>query len=209
MAMHQIKVLALSGGVIHDYKGCGAAIKDALSEDASFDLTYVEDDLNMLLPNNIEPFDVLVFFYTGGTLTDEQMLGLLKWVSSGNGFVGIHSAADSFRECPEYRAMLGGHFVTHPLYRQYQVSVVDPSHPITEGLEEFMVTDEQYILDYDRRVKVLATALYRGEAMPVAWVKSWGKGKVFYLALGHDPDACRHEMFKLLLKRGVKWAAQK
>ena len=42
--------------------------------------------------------------------------------------------------------MVGGHFITHPRYREYQVSIVDSDHPITEGLVEFNVTDEQYIL---------------------------------------------------------------
>jgi type 1 glutamine amidotransferase len=44
--------------------------------------------------------------------------------------------------------------------------------------------------------------------MPVAWVKPWGKGRVFYLALGHDPAACEHEMFRLMLQRGTAWAAR-
>jgi type 1 glutamine amidotransferase len=69
-----------------------------------------------------------------------------------------------------------------------------------------MVTDEQYILDYDPRVHVLASALWQGAAVPVAWTKSWGKGRVFYLALGHDPKACRHEKFPILLQRGALWA---
>jgi len=203
--MERIRTLVFAGGEIHNYKACGAAIKDALSEREEFEITYMEDDLNVL--TKLDPYELLVFYYTVGSLTDEQKLGLLNWVASGKGFVGIHSAADSFRDCPEYRAMIGGHFVTHPRYRPYQVSVVDPNHPITEGLEEFMVEDEQYILDYDPRVNVLCTALYRGKAMPVAWTKEWGKGRVFYLALGHDEKACRHEMFKLLLQRGALWAA--
>jgi len=86
------------------------------------------------------------------------------------------------------------------------VSVVEPEHPITEGLTEFWVTDEQYILDFDPRVNVLCSALWKGTAMPVAWTKSWGKGRVFYLALGHDEKACNQEIFRLLLVRGTKWA---
>jgi len=202
--MERIKTLVFAGGQIHDFKGCGRAIREILSEREEFEITYIEEDLDVL--KALDPYDLIVFYYTVGTITDAQKNGLLNWVASGKGYVGIHSAADSFRECPEYRAMVGGHFVTHPRYRQYQVSVVDPEHPITKGLDEFMVTDEQYILDYDPRVNVLCTALYRGKAMPVAWTKSWGKGRVFYLALGHDPKACQHEMFKLLLQRGALWA---
>lgn len=204
--MAKIKTLFFTGGEIHDWKGCGDAIEDVLKAVDDFDLTRVDDDLSVLEAPNLDPYDLIVFYYTVGELTGAQKNGLLNYVASGKGWAGCHSAADSFRECPEYQAMVGGYFVTHPKYRDYQVSIVDPEHPITKDLEEFMVTDEQYILDYDPRVHVLASALWKGTAMPVVWTKEWGKGRVFYLALGHDPDACRHEMFRLLLQRGAKWA---
>jgi type 1 glutamine amidotransferase len=200
------KALLLAGGEIHDAKGCGEAIADALKAQADLDLTYVEEDLSVLESPNLDPYDVVVFYYTVGEISDAQKNGLLNFIASGKGFVGVHSAADSFRDCPEYRAMVGGHFVTHPRFRPYQVSVVDPDHPITQGLTEFMVEDEQYVLDYDPRAAVLCSALWQGRAVPVAWTKPWGRGRVFYLALGHDPNACGHEMFRLLLQRGARWA---
>ena len=203
--MANIKTLIFAGGKIHDYKGVGSAAREALEQAGGFDIEYVEEDLNVL--TRLDPYELLVFHYTIGEITDAQKNGLLNWVASGKGYAGIHSAADSFRECPEYRAMVGGHFVTHPKYREYQVSIAETADPITEGLTEFMVKDEQYILDYDPRVKVLASALWQGQAMPVVWTKPWGKGRVFYLALGHDAAACQHEMFRLLLERGARWAA--
>jgi len=167
--MEKIKTLVFAGGAIHDGKGCGQAIMEALSEREEFDLTYVEEDLDALIAPKLDPYDLIVFYYTVGEITDAQRDGLSNFVRSGNGYVGIHSAADSFRDDPAYRAMVGGHFITHPRYRQYQVSVVDGEHPITEGMDEFIVTDEQYITDYDPRVHVLASALWKGKAMPVAW----------------------------------------
>lgn len=206
--MAAIRTLVFTGGKIHDFRGCGEAIREALgAAPDQFEVQYLEEDLDQLgraLPEQ----EVLVFYYTIGEITDAQKNALLGWVASGKGFVGIHSAGDSFRDCPEYRAMVGGYFVTHPHYRDYQVSVADPEHPITTGLVEFMVRDEQYILDYDPRVHVLASALHQGQAMPVAWTKPWGSGRVFYLALGHDAPACRQEIFGELLRRGVAWAAQ-
>ena len=190
--MPKIKTLLFAGGSIHDWKGCGEAVEECLKRCAELELAKVEDDLSVLEAPKLDPYELLVFYYTVGEISEAQKNGLLDWVASGKGYVGIHSAADSFRECPEYRAMVGGWFVTHPHFRQYQVSVLDAEHPITEGLDEFMVEDEQYITDYDPRVHVLATALYKGIARPVAWTKPWGKGKVFYLALGHDPEACQH-----------------
>lgn len=206
--MDKIKTLIYAGGEIHDYKGCGQAIREALSLQDNLDITYVEKDLEVLAAPGLDPYEVLVFFHTVGEITDSQKNGLLNWVASGKGYVGIHSAADSFRDCPEYRSFVGGYFVTHPHYRDYQVSVADAEHPITQGLTEFTVRDEQYILDYDPRVHLLASALYKGQAMPVAWTKPWGTGRIFYLALGHDPAACQHETFRLLLQRGTQWAAQ-
>jgi hypothetical protein len=205
-AMEKIKTLVFAGGAIHDGKGCGKVIMEALSEREEFDLTYIEEDLDALIAPKLDPYDLIVFYYTVGEIADAQRDGLSNFVKSGNGYVGIHSAADSFRDDPAYRAMVGGHFITHPRYRQYQVSVVDGEHPITKGMDEFMVTDEQYITDYDPRVHVLASALWKGKAMPVAWIKPWGKGRVFYLALGHNPESCRDANFKLLIQRGSIWA---
>jgi len=203
----KIKTLVFAGGEIHDGIGCGDEIQKTLEDSGLFEITRVNNDLSVLESPKLDPFDLIVFYYTIGELTDAQKNGLLNWVASGKGYVGLHSAADSFRDCPEYRAMVGGWFVTHPAYRQYQVQVTDPEHPITKDLSEFFVTDEMYVTDYDPRVNILASSLWKGEKMPVAWTKSWGKGRVFWLALGHDPAACKHEMCKLLMTRGAQWAA--
>ena len=204
--MGKINTLVFAGGAVHDWEGCSEAIIAELSQRDEFEITKVEEDLDALVAPNLDPYDLVVFYYTIGEISDAQKNGLLNHIASGKGYVGVHSAADSFRECPEYRAMVGGYFVTHPHYRDYQVSIVDPEHPITEGLDETVVTDEQYILDYDPRNHVLASALWQGDAMPVAWTKSWGDGRVFYLALGHDAKACEHDIFGTLLQRGALWA---
>jgi type 1 glutamine amidotransferase len=207
--MAKIKTLIFSGGEIHDGIGVGNEVQAILEESGQFDITRVNNDLSVLESPNLDPYDLIVFYYTIGELTDAQKNGLLNWVASGKSYVGIHSAADSFRGCPEYRAMVGGWFVTHPAYRQYQVSITDPEHPITKGIDEFFVTDEMYVTDYDPRVNVLAASLWKGGINPVAWTKSWGQGKVYWLALGHDPQACKQEIFKTLLVRGALWAGEK
>jgi len=203
----RIRTLLLTGGQIHDWKGCGDEIEKTLRASAGFDVTRISDDLAILESPELDSFDLIVFYWTRGELADARKNGLLNWVAGGKAFVGVHSAAASFRECPEYRCMLGGFFVTHPAPREYQVSVVDAENPITKDMVEFFVEDEQYIMDYDPRVNVLASALWKGERVPAVWTKSWGSGRVYYLALGHDPQACRDENFKALLVRGAVWAA--
>lgn len=206
--MAGIRTLVFSGGGIHDSKGCGDEIERILREDDRFDVNRVHDDLSAFEGGGLDAYDVVVLYYTRGELTDAQRDGLLGFVASGKGFVGVHSASASFRECAEFHCMLGGIFTTHPKPRMYQVSVVDPEHPITQGIEEFFVEDEQYIMDYDPRVTLLASALFKGKAEPVIWTKSWGQGRVYYLALGHTPECCRHEMFAPLLINGAVWAAK-
>lgn len=206
--MAKIRTLLLTGGEIHDWRGCGDEIEKTLRSAEDFDLTRINDDLSALESPNLEPYELLVFYWTRGVITESQKNGLLDWVAGGRGFAGIHSASASFCDCPEYRSMLGGYFVTHPPPRTYQVSVVDPENPITKDMVEFFVKDEMYVLDYDPRVNVLAASLWKGQIVPVVWTKPWGNGRVFYLALGHDAGACVDENFKTLLIRGSIWAAR-
>lgn len=205
--MAKIKALIYSGGAIHDGVGCGDAAQAILEADGRFKITRVNEDLDCLVAPKLDKFDVVVFYHTIGEITDAQLNGLTKFVESGKGFVGFHSAADSFRESPTYRAMVGGYFITHPAYRQYQVTVTDPEHPITKDLNEFFVTDEMYITTWDSRNNVLAQALWKDGTVPVVWTKDWGKGNVCWIALGHDPKACENENFHTLLTRAAVWAA--
>jgi len=204
------KVLVFAGGTIHDYKGIGNELEKTLKEFGQFEVTKIEEDLNALISPKLDPYDVIVFYYTVGSITPEQKKGLLDFVSGGKGFVGFHSTADSFREDEEYRKFVGGHFVTHPAYRAFPVKVTDKDNPLTRGLIDFEITDEQYILQQDDpEIHVLATAPHEGKDLPIVWTKSSGKGRVFYMGFGHDPKACAQDIFKTFLVRGTLWAAGK
>jgi uncharacterized protein len=205
----KIKTLLLVGGEIHNFKGIGDVVEGFLKKTEKFDITRVDNDLDALKADRIAPFDLVVFYWTVGTIKEEQRQGLLNHIASGKGFATFHSGADSFRDDPIYRAFVGGYFITHPAYRQFQVSVVDDENPITKGLGDFMVTDEQYIVEYDCRITVLANGLWKGKVMPSVWTKPWGKGRLFYTGLGHDPKACEQAVFQKLLTRGALWAAGK
>ena len=82
----------------------GKAVSDeivkVLSQRDEFEITRVEEDLDALVSPNLDPYDLIVFYYTIGEISDAQKNGLLNHVASGKGYVGVHSAADSFRECP-------------------------------------------------------------------------------------------------------------
>lgn len=201
-----IKTLLLTGGPIHNAQAIGDIVQGMLTESGRFEVTRVHEDLDALLPERIAPYKLVIFFWTLGELTDAQRKGLLDHIAAGNGFTTFHSGADSFRNDPVYREFVGGYFVTHPAYRTYQVSITKVDSPITRGITEFMITDEQYILNVDPQVTVLANSLHEGQLMPVLWTKSHGQGRVFYSALGHDTRAVEQEMFQKLLLRGALWS---
>jgi len=213
------RVLLLGGGGCHDYKACCPVLQNYL-EAAGFKVDYVANDLDCFLAPRMAAYDLAVIYHTGGELNVEQKRGLVEWVASGKGYVGVHAAGDSFGSSPEYVAMIGGFFKAHPFTREYIVTLNDNTHPVTREIKgyvvkdwekwpvfEYKVTDEQYLLDYDPRVQVLASTTFRGRLWPVAWVKPWGKGKVFYLALGHDVDGCRNPFFQAIFTGGAVWAA--
>lgn len=203
----KIRTLLLVGGEIHDYKGVGDVVEAQLAGAKSFDVMRVDNDLGALSAGRIAPFELVVFYWTLGKLNDARRRGILDHIARGNGFVGIHSAADSFRGDKAWWRFIGGYFVTHPRYRRYQVSVTEAKSPITEGIDEFFVTDEQYITKHRSDLNVLASALWKGRAMPVLWTRPHKKGRVFYTALGHDGKACKQAMFKKTFIRGCLWAA--
>jgi uncharacterized protein len=201
------KLLLACGGEFHDHRGVAAELKKEL-EAGGFAVDLVLDDLEQLARLPSSGYDAVALYHTLGSLTAGQESGLISYVSSGGGFVGVHSAADSFRDSPVYRSMIGGFFVEHPHYRPYQISMV-PGHELTSDMDaEFFVEDEMYVTSYDARVQVLATALWKGGTVPVAWYQPWGSGRVFYLALGHDPRACQQPVFRTLLRRGAGWASR-
>lgn len=211
------KVLLFVGGPIHDHKAIGKVVEKTLNDFGQFEVTKIEEDLNCLISPKLEPYDVIVFYYTIGKITPEQKKGLLDFVSGGKGYVGFHSAADSFRGDEEYRKFVGGHFVSHPAYRKFPVKIVDKNHPITRGLIDFDITDEQYIIEQDDPdIHVLATAYQKeerlplhGKDLPIIWTKSFGKGRVFYTGFGHDARAFRQEIFRTFVIRATLWAAGK
>lgn len=174
---------------------------------------------------NLSEYDVVIDYLTDHTLSDAQLDGLLSFVKDGGGYVGVHCAsvlttvepedpnevtARRDEPFPELRALLGGHFLTHPSPREFAVAIDDSDHPVTAGLSAFTVEDEPYQLDVDEdAIRVLARMDESGDLanMPVAWVREYGEGRVFYCSLGHTEAAFTHPTVRILFSRGARWAA--
>ena len=176
----------------------------------------IETSLDILADvEKLKTFDLIFPCWTMDKLTDEQGNGLQEAVKSGVGLGGIHGGmGDAFRGNLNYEWMVGGNFLGHPHVGDYTVRIRDFASPITEGLPSvFAYKSEQYYMTIDPGVHILADTEYvyedRTVNMPVAWVKTWGKGRVFYCSLGHDPEEfTTFPAAFTLTVRGILWAAR-
>lgn len=155
--------------------------------------------------------DLIVPNWTMGQIEKEQCAGLLERVKEGAGVAGFHGGmGDSFRQSTAYQHMVGGQWVSHPggAGVTYEVNALDQKHPVTRGMRAFLVTSEQYYMHVDPANHVLATTSFGDVVMPVAWVREWGKGRVFYCSLGHVADTVAQPEVLELITRGMLWAAR-
>jgi type 1 glutamine amidotransferase len=165
-------------------------------------------------PAELGQYDLFIPNWTMGTLTEERTKNLAAAVRAGAGLAGLHGGAgDAFRGNLDYEWMIGGHFVGHPHVGEYLVRLTEARSPITAALpREFPYRSEQYYLLVDPGIEILADSIYvhegRHVVMPIAWTKSWGKGRVFYSSLGHEPK--EFDQFPVAFQlaiRGILWAA--
>jgi uncharacterized protein len=175
---------------------------------------------------NLDYFDAIFFYGLGEEdLSDKQKTDLLSFVhDDGKGFVGAHSAIDAFYSWPEYGQMVGAYFDNHPWgVLDAPIIVEQPTFPGMRHLpHEFRVHDEIYVptnAPYSRKeVDVLARMdaskvdltirdLHRTDRdFPVAWVKKYGKGNVFYSTFGHPDSAWDNPDVQKMYFEAIRWA---
>ena len=212
-----MKVLVLSGPN-HGFENSAPVIRDFLKDRGDMSVT-LSDDKDVLASSQLDGYDVCVFG-TGFTrtarqpdgtskrepdLTPEQEAGLFGFVSGGKGLVGIHGTA--WWIGGRAADLIGGHANWHPPGGTFTVHIEDADHPITQGVEDFEVEDEIYMSAYDPYLHIIASAEWSDRPHPMAWVKPYGDGRVFYTALGHGPGTFERPSMQKLVGQGVQWAA--
>ncbi len=169
-------------------------------------------------------YDAIVSFGSGELpLSEENKKALLEFVRGGKGFVAIHSAAYMCPKSkwPGYAEMLGAVFVNHPWHQKVRVIVEDRKHPATAHLgETFEIHDEIYQFGSWSRQKTHVLLSLDNSSVDVknkrvrrkdldfalAWCHTYGKGRVFYTALGHDRNVWDDPRFRKHVLGGILWA---
>lgn len=221
--MARKKALIVYGGWDGHTPLASAKIFEAFLKNNGYDVV-MSDTLDSYTDKTLmDSLDLVVPTWTMGTITGEQLKGLLDAVQGGVGCAGWHGCmCDSFRNNVNYQWMTGGQWVAHPggIIPSHTVNITDRNHPTTRGIKDFELKNtEQYYLHVDPAVHVLATTTFSGKegptdlyqagtVMPYAWTKTWGKGKVFFVAWGHTDKDFDTPEAKEIMCRGLLWASR-
>jgi putative membrane-bound dehydrogenase-like protein len=170
-------------------------------------ITYTEDLDTLNLPN-LSRYDVLMLYGNIDTISPAQEEALLAYVRGGGGFVPIHCASFCFRNSPAYIALVGAQFLRHG-DGEFDTKIVDPAHPIMKGFEPFRTRDETYVHHkHNETGRHVLQVREEGKSVePWTWVRTEGRGRVFYTAYGHDARTWGEPGFQALIERGLRWAA--
>ena len=185
-----------------------------------FTVDCTQDPVADLTPDNLKKYDI-VFFYTQGPdlgVPKENMEYFLNtWLKQkGHGFVATHSSTDTYGDYEPYWEMIGGTFNGHPWNagETVTVSVHDTKHPGSRMWgNEFTIKDEIYQYKHwqPEKVHVLMSlnmakcGTKKPYHVPVAWVKNWGDGRIFYTNLGHNTETWANKTYIESLLGGIKW----
>ena len=171
-------------------------------------------------PARLTDLALIVPVWTMSTIAKEQSVNVCAAVEAGVGLAGCHGGmCDAFRNDVLWQFMTGAQWVAHPGNDgvEYHVRVTS-THQVVAGLADFDVKSEQYYLHVDPAAQIHAVTDFpvvegphspNGPVqMPVVFTKMWGKGRVYYNALGHQANVIDHGTPREMLRRGMSWAAR-
>lgn len=213
-----------------------------LGQKHGFEVTCTKDG-SVFTPENLAKYDAY-FFYTTGDLTTAGTdknppmspagkAAFLDAIRGGKGFLGTHSATDTFHTQPDpadrsnrylnhgdkvdpYIAMIGGEFIKHGPQQKAKMTAVDPNFPgMQPAGSGFEMHEEWYsIKDFRKDLHVLLVQEtagmtgvdYQRPPFPATWARRHGRGRVFYTSMGHREDVWTNPVFQSILLGGISWA---
>lgn len=200
----------------HDPEECAQIYRRWLHEDGFS--VRVETETKVFADPDLDKLSLIIPILSMSRIEQAEAVNLAAAVENGVGLAGHHGGmGDAFRDSVEFQFVTGGQWVAHPgNVINYRVNVTKPDDPIMQGISDFDFKSEQYYMHVDPANEVLATTTFSGEhaywtrgvVMPVAWKRHYGKGRVFYCALGHRAAEFDVPEFATMVRRGMNWAAK-
>ncbi len=213
----RVLLLTATADFRHDSIATAVQVMTDLATPTGMAVTATEN-LSDISAQRLQGVNVLMFALTSGELAldDGQRRAIADFVNGGGGFIGVHSAADTLYDWPEYGRLVGAYFKEHPWTQPATVVVEDRAHAIAAGLgASFTLMEEFYTFRDNPRSSVhvllsldAASVSAQGD-YPLAWTQSIGRGRSYYNALGHFDTTWRNPQFQSQLIAAVRWVSGK
>jgi hypothetical protein len=194
-------------------------------QSGAFTVDVTTDATGTLAKQNLKRYAAVAFFASGEPkMSGQQKTDFLAWVRAGHGVACFHAGCtDQWFTWPAFHAMIGATFDNHPWHAGTTLWVrdEDPKFPSqTQWPAEFQWTDEFYefpnlvradvhpLLSLDpNKLDMSVPGIHRKDKDFInAWVKSYGKGRIFVTALGHADATWDNPDFRKQVEMGVRWA---
>ncbi len=239
----QVTAFALTGDRYHNIDYVRTALGKTLVKDQGISIDF-SDELSLLSAANLKPYKLLIMLRDGMVwpagyeaaggarptvseppiakfdpnpvywMTAEQGKAVKEFVQNGGAALFYHNVTYISPQNEDFRDVLGAVTLQHPPLRPFKVKIVNKEHPITRGVSDFVVTDEQHFVKYEKDPKyVLMQSVNEdglawkdiGTTSVAGWAYDYGKGRVCYLAPGHVISALWNPEYEKIQKNAVKW----
>ncbi|MEQ8237895.1 MAG: ThuA domain-containing protein [Cyclobacteriaceae bacterium] len=224
----QFKALVFSktAGWHHEAINEGVDALRAMAKRHDFGLDWEENAGRVFTDDYLKKYDVIIFLMTTeDILNDAQQEVFKRFIQSGKGFVGIHSASDTEYDWPWYNELVGMMFHIHPHNQTALIKVEDRNFPgmqlmpdtrwWTDEWYEFGELKSQnlnYLMSVDE--STYDTKAQWGEKKskgmgfhPISWYQEFDGGRSFYTAMGHIPGTYSDAIFLEHIYGGIFWSA--
>ena len=215
---YSVLVFSRTTGFRHDSIADAISAVRALGDQNGFLLDATEDP-SVFTDATLAGYSAVIFLLTTGHILEaDQQAAFQRYIQAGNGFVGVHSAADTEYDWSFYGGLVGAYFASHPDIQSASIRREDSNHPSTVLLPDLWIrTDEWYNFQTNPRdntdIRVLASldeTTYAGGTMgdhPIAWYHSYAGGRAWYTAGGHTSESYSEPLFLAHLLGGIEYAA--
>jgi type 1 glutamine amidotransferase len=164
----------------------------------------------------MDQFDVLVFYDMYQEIDDNQKSAFIELLEKGKGVVFLHHSLASYQAWDEFEWITGGRYIesgpeeerssyTHDV--EVPVQVVNEEHPITKGINDFVIHDEVYgNIKVLPQVRPILKTSHPESGEIIAWTNLYRNSRIVYIQLGHDHFAYENSNYRRLVKQAIEWA---
>ena len=191
---------------------------DGLSFPGGYSTPYIfyePDKMKVVSDPPLPPLDETAVMW----ITPGQATAVRAYVEEGGSAWFFHNASYISGANKDFRHVEGALFTGHTPFRPYKMKIVDPGHPITRGVKDFVVTEEQHYVVYDKDPKAVLVRSVNEEGLEYStpahgnqgatceacWAYDYGKGRVCFMAPGHTIMSFWNPEYVKLQKNALRW----